>query len=241
MRCLRTEVTSIVFVLALAGQAAAVPILQPSSDDLWDISQGSVVTAHSPVLDWGGYYVSDIRNMFGYENVGYVEYTKTLFGDAPKGFVHWVEWETPEPITLRSFVLISGHDGEGRDANARGFSRFSLFAEGTPGNFDIQVYELFPSNPYSTTPAPPNTFIESRSYEWLELAANVTPVTSQRFRAEFVQYGDSVPSALGPRVHYLDGFDTFHPAVPEPSSFTIFTMLFLIGIFTYRGIARPTK
>jgi hypothetical protein len=172
--------------------------------------------------------------MFGHEVIGQAEYDRTIFGDAAKGFVHWVEWQTPEVITLRSFVLMAEHDEYGRDANARGFSRFTLFAEGTPGNFDVKVFELFPSNPYSTTPTPPNAIIESNSYGDLFLAANVSPVTSQRFRAEFVQYGDTIPSATGPRIRELDGFDTSY-AVPEPSSLIVWGLLGAsVGLVSWR-------
>lgn len=212
-------------VLFGVGQVKAEPIIEDSTLDLWDASQGSVVTAHSLVMNEGisaGSDVSDIRNMFGYEYVGHIEPTNTIFMENTKGFVHWVEWQTSEPITLRSIMLHAQHDGGPigggipgeRDANFRGFSRFTLFAEGTPGSFDIQIFELFPSNPYSTTPTPPNAILQGG----LQLAANVSPVTSQRFRAEFVQYGDnSVSHALGPRVMELDGYDTFI-VIPEPST-----------------------
>ena len=75
-----------VLVLFGMGQANAESLDIPPTD-LWDVGQGSVVTAHSPVLNWGGYSVSDIRNMFGYENIGKIEPDKTIFGDNAKGFV----------------------------------------------------------------------------------------------------------------------------------------------------------
>jgi hypothetical protein len=75
----------------------------PSSNDLWDISQGSVVTATSP-LDPG----NDGRDIFG-GHFGSDEYGNTIFADGqPAGFVHYVEWHTPGPVTVGGLCLVCG-------------------------------------------------------------------------------------------------------------------------------------
>lgn len=192
-----------------------------SSSDLWDVSQGTTVTANSPVKN-------DADQMFGGSGDS-PEISNTLFRDfQPRGTLHFVEWQTTAPITLRSFRLDASHDHPPRDINARGFSRFTLFAfNSSSGSFDTKLFELFPADPYGDTTAPPFSQITTNSTEnRLILDANVTPTTAQRFRTEFVQAGAPTdwPAASGPRIRELDGSSTFHAdvaAVPEPSSLTL--------------------
>ena len=66
-------------------------VVVPSTNDLWDISQGSVVTGTSGA----DVPYSDIRDMFGGQ-FSEVDPGTTLFADGrPPGFVHYVEWQTP--------------------------------------------------------------------------------------------------------------------------------------------------
>ena len=120
--------------------------------DFWDFSEGTVITNWSATK-------SDIRNMFG-GNYGPdfsgPEGTHMLFADNyPAGTVHFVEWRTPAPITLRSFSLQANHDGLPADALLRGFSSFRLFAEDPDtGHLDNMLYEISLTNPYGDTPEP---------------------------------------------------------------------------------------
>ena len=204
----------------LGPAALAIPV---STTDLWDVSQGSAVTANSPVLGPPYYstgYHSDIRDMFGgaFAPIGA---TVTMFQDyQPTGTLHWVEWETLAPITLRSFNLLADHDGPPRDATARGFSRFTLFAYNpATSSFDNMLFEVFPTNPYGDTVAPPYSMILTNpGKNRLELSANVVPTAAQRFRAELVQFGYWSGNASGPRVLELDGYNTFLPGIDEPPS-----------------------
>jgi hypothetical protein len=189
-RSLRNATTVFCVLLLVAASQAVPPV---ASDDLWDITQGAVVTDNSPVQS-GGHY-SDITNMFG-ECEGYPEACNTLFQDGqPAGTLHWVEWQTPEPVTLQSFHLLAYHDGPPRDANARGFSQFNLYYH--DGNDWVELYEYFPSNPYGM----------GSNGNVLALCDNVSETNAQHFRAEFVQYGN-YPAADAPRIVELDGFST---------------------------------
>jgi hypothetical protein len=229
-------------LLAAPAQATLIPV----NDDLWDVSQGASVTAHSGVLtDPNPFFVSDIRNMFGHVLTGTVEPANTLFRDGqPAGTLHWVEWQTAIDITLRSFALFAAHDGEPEDANARGFSRFTLYGFNPATNvFDIELFELFPSNPYGDTPSPPQGVSDSSNHI-LRIAANVAPTTTDRFRAEFVQFGFAAANRSGPRIIELDGFDTFHPAVPlqrvaEPRAVALLGIA-LSGALLLPGLRRRT-
>ncbi|MCD4726671.1 MAG: LamG domain-containing protein, partial [Pirellulales bacterium] len=182
---------------------------KPAGANLWDFSEGTVVTNWSKTK-------SDIRNMFG----GTFGNSVMLFSDGlPVGTVHFVEWQTPTPITLRSFSLRACHDGRAAGALLRGFSCFRLFAEDPDtGKFDIKLYEISPTNPYGDMPEPPYTHLDrSRGFQHMVLAANIPATTARRFRAEFVQFGPANRAFSGPRIIELEGFDTYYPdqAIPE--------------------------
>lgn len=177
----------------------------PSTTDLWDVSNGNVVTGNSAVLAG-----VDARDMFGAVAPASVEPGNLLFQDAQAaGFVHFVEWMTPSANTVASIVLNAGHDAPPPiDANERGFSQFRLYARNPNTNaFDILVFQYSPSNPYGTSTAPPNGLVFTNpGNNEIQLCVNIAPVTASEFRAEFVQYGDRTPSARGPRIFELDAF-----------------------------------
>jgi serine/threonine protein kinase len=174
------------------------------TDDLWDIANGVKVTANSPLGSHAD-VPHDIRCLFGHERGG-KDGQLSLFERAKPGFVHFVEWETPEPITLRSFFMKASHDGE----RTRSFRRFTLLAaDPETGRFDIKLFEIEPAIPYGQTPLPGTAFRARQGPAVLAFRANVTPVNTNRFRAEFEQNEDDDPLPLGPKVMELDGFDEF--------------------------------
>src|SRR5688572_18517686 len=89
-------------------------------DDLWDISQGSVVTATSGLIS-----SESQPGMFGSSDF----FASTIFADdRPNGFVHFIEWRTAAPVTVKRVRLFGG--GDGPDFNhAREFERFVLKAK----------------------------------------------------------------------------------------------------------------
>ncbi len=207
----------------LSAHAAAEPT--PVTTDLWDISQGITITANSSTL-------SDIRNMFGGAfgpafGCG-CESEHTLFRDGlPAGTMHFVEWRTLDPITLRSFHLFAVHDGPPFDARYRGFSRFVLYAKRSGSDSFEQIHEFSPSNPYGG----------GEQGSFLTLAANVASIEAQEFRAEFVQYGDIEPRASGPRIIELDGFGEALPSERNP----IVLVPALLTSFNYQALLRDRE
>ena len=175
----------------------------PVTNDLWDVSQGIVVTASAPM---NGCYLNpafpfDVRDIFGghlsapcNEPAG-----RAIFADGyAAGFVHFVEWRTPTPVAVRSFNLFAGGDGGGN--TAREFASFRLLAKSSGSSvFDLELYSMTPTHPY--------TYVGGSQY--LVVSTDITPVTSQEFRAEFVNRTDALPS--GPRIIELDGFSDFLP------------------------------
>src|SRR5436190_900771 len=80
-------------VLSLLAAATIASTPAQTADDLWDISQGTVITATSGPIP--GYA---IESMFG----GFSIVDWAYFSDTqPPGFVHFVEWETQGDVTDR--------------------------------------------------------------------------------------------------------------------------------------------
>jgi hypothetical protein len=202
-------------VLAVAAPASALPI---GIADLWN---GATVTANSPLIEWT---TSSASNMFG-GSFG-VEPANTLFADrlsTGAGTIHWVEWQTTTPQTIRSFELFAHHDGYPRDATYRGFDLFRLYAYNSGTNaFDILLYNLQLS--FGTPPYYDPTGALNPCLCVLDVLADVqSVVTTSRWRAEFRQYGAPSGDNDGPRIMELNGFDTsLQPApVPEPATIAL--------------------
>ena len=180
----------------------------PSTTDLWDISQGSVITASSAINP-----ATDGRDMFG-GTFSQAEPGDTVFADGqPDGFIHYVEWQTPGPVNVSSFNLFAAGDGPAAN-NAREFSQFVLKAKSGPlvTNYDLTLYTLVVTNhPYIFVDPVNNALV----------ATNITPVTAQYFRAEFTQY-TSGQGYDGPRVIELDGFGSNALTIAtQPSNQTV--------------------
>jgi hypothetical protein len=181
-----------------------------STNDLWDINSGAVVTSHS-----GEAEPYHIENAFGgrLPTVFGAQIFDHIFTDGrPAGFVHFVEWRTPAPVVLRSFNLHSQGDGENVD-NGREFQSFRLLAKtaGPTAGFQL-IYEFTPSHPYR--------FVNYS--QRLILSANVGPLLAQEFRAEFVDRGNRFWS--GPRVMELDGFSSMVAAEIRPAVELVWTV-----------------
>lgn len=216
--------TRCLFLLCLLtwGTERAWAVFPESLTDHWDVSQGNVVTGGSPLEPFSLH-----TNAFGGNSnhllSGHQERFNVIFDDVAVGQqLHWIEWQTPAPMTLRSFVLNAEHDGPPRDIFWRGFSRFTLFGYNeTTSAFDIKIFEIFPADPFGDTPSLLTAHVETNGdNNLLSLAANISPITTNRFRAEFVQPGDPGTGYLAPRILELDGYDQFYPGIPTPEPAT---------------------
>jgi hypothetical protein len=188
----------ILFVVALPADCADP---QSSTDDLWDLSEGAVVTGSSAIS--GGF---DARDIFG-GVFGTIDDGQCIFLDnqAPD-FVHYIEWQTPTDVTVGRFVLFAEGDGPASN-NQREFAQFVLRAKSSPGapDYDLTLFTYdVPDHPYAYVD-PTNRIV---------LYTNFTPVTAASFRAEFVQrttggFFDA------PRIWELDGYP-MEPIVTIP-------------------------
>lgn len=175
--------------------------------DLWDISQGTIITGNSPFDPaFGSPHPYDGRDLFGGHFGDYLpESGDAVFADGmPTGFAHFVQWKTIAPVTIGSFNLFAQADGD--PTFQREMGRFRLQAK-SPGSlvFDLTLYDAVITRPY-------NYLDVSQS---LLVSATIASVTAQEFRAEFYDVGGTPYG--GPRVIELDGF----APVPEPTSATL--------------------
>ena len=205
--------------LCVGFGATSVFALMPSYDDLWDISEG-YLNAGS-ITTSGMHTAGNKRNMFG-GNYGTSEIGNTLFSDDnSQGYTHSIEWVLNTPVTVGSINLVARHDSAG--ITHRGFSSFRLLA--WDGSDFVNMYTW--NSPPGATAYGGGPNYSSVSY--LELYEEVTPVTSNRFRAEFVQAGPRSWSS-GPRIVELDAYS---PVIPEPVTF----LLLGSGILGLLGVA----
>jgi hypothetical protein len=156
--------TSLLFFFASTLHSAT------SRPDLWDISNGITIAATSGIR--AGFSAADI---FG--AITSAEPGQTVFDDGlPEGFVHFVEWKTPNPITLTSFTLAAGGDGPALN-NEREMAKFVLKAKLRAGDPFVTIYTYTPTHPY-TFLGPDLTLVST----------SILSVDAQYFRAEFVQW-----------------------------------------------------
>jgi hypothetical protein len=184
-------------VAVVASAAWCVPAMGEGIvyDDVWDVSQGASVTGNSPTLS-----NSAAANMIG-GSYG-IESNNLLFSDSyGPGTIHWVEWMTLSPVTIRRFNLVASHEDP---VTRRSFDHFSLYA--WSGADWVALYDQDVPLPYGGGP----TYATTSTLELNEAVAAV--MSADKFRAEFRQYGN-VPSARGPRIQELDGSE-----IPEPAS-----------------------
>jgi hypothetical protein len=178
-------------------------------DDPWDVSQGTSIMGSSPVLN-------SAANLIG--GASGIEAGNVLFSDAyPAGYIHWVEWQTTDPVMIGQFNLVAIHETTDR----RSMDHFALFAW-TGGGWNTVLYDEDIPLPYGGGPNYPAS-------NYLELNAPVDNVVlADLFRAEFTQ-ASTVPSARGPRIAELDGY-----LVPEPSTMGLLVLGGLTAILRHR-------
>ncbi|HSV74644.1 MAG TPA: hypothetical protein VLH79_12870 [Chthonomonadales bacterium] len=154
---------------------------------LWGDSSGAEVTGHSPLVP--GHH---IRDLFGAAH-GTVENATVLFEDGqPGGFVHWVEWRTPDAVLLARFRLAARGDTPANPRN-REFARFRLLGRERPTEPWRTLDEWSPETSYSRGDGDPQPVVRD--------TALAEPVRARYFRAEFTQ----AEGVAGPRVIELEG------------------------------------
>lgn len=165
------------------------------TDDVWDVSQGAVVTRITPLDAAMGEPDSyDARDIFGgdFGKFAPERFAVIFSDDLVPGFVNFVEWRTKSPVTIRSFRLFAAED---EDHLYRGFTKFRLLAKPLGSTqFSVVLHEFEPKLPFTYLHDP-----------FLLIESDTKTVIASEFRAEFVSRTD-LPMNQGPRIIELDGF-----------------------------------
>ena len=193
--------------LTLSALLVAKVSAATSSTDLWDISQGSIVTSNSPM----GY--GAVSNMFGDNQVSVypLEIGNALFADWNNaGFVATVEWQTPFVINLTGYNLTFRGDPT---TGYRSIALFNLLGKKSISDSWHLLATYAPTGiQYTETPVE-----HTETFVTQEL---------RFFKAEFVQS----KNVYGTRIVELDAIAT----VPEPSSAGIFAAISALGLLRRR-------
>ena len=75
---MRKGLLAVIVFLFWASNASALLV---SNDDLWDVSQGSVVDDTSGAMNYSSSYYSNVNNMFGNDDPNSTERYNTVFRD----------------------------------------------------------------------------------------------------------------------------------------------------------------
>ncbi|VAW52440.1 hypothetical protein MNBD_GAMMA05-752 [hydrothermal vent metagenome] len=208
-----------------------------SDTDLWNFDNGNTVTSSS-ALDAGTLAI----NMFGNSTGNTVEPENVIFANQGAGAIQFVEWQTDSDVTLRSFVLNAFHDATATSfIDRRRFSDFRLFAYNNDTSIFDEIFSITASFPYGNTADPlTGNFLNDSNGPNFSLGVDLaTTVTTDRFRAEFVQAQSG--AFQGSRILELDGFSEFQfdntTVVPIPAA----AWLFGSGLLGLIGIARRKK
>jgi hypothetical protein len=184
----------------MMGLLTALPVaaqFSPSSGDIWDVSQGTILVLSTDLATVDGVANPyDMRDIFGGGFGSYApEQGNVVFANGKdEGFVNIVEWRTKKSVTVKSFRLFASDDPNTGD---HGFGTFKLWAKSIGSStFDTLLFSFTPAHPYKYEDSPNH----------LLSAANVKPTDAQEFKAEFTTWnGAGGSSANGPRIIELDG------------------------------------
>jgi len=190
MKFLHSSVVCAALVASAHGQA-------PTFDDAWDTWMGALVTGASEINPDAG----NAGALLGDEgqDIGF-PLTWTYFADGkPENFVHYVEWETPENVTVGQVRVFAW--GENWNNYGYEFDQMVIRAKSAGSDtYDVTVIVATP---------PFYDFIDWDTMLVIDQA--ITPVTARYFRAEFV-----TTSSVGPHILEIDGIAGDAPPPPPP-------------------------
>lgn len=185
--------SALLSALLTAGAGAQVIPITQSTTDVFDVSQGSIVTGSSGVAG-----MSVITAAFGAS--GGDEPGNVLMLDLQaQPFVHWIEWELPAPTRIGFINLFAADDGA---TSRRSFDAARLFYWNAGAGAWVQVVSYVPPHPY--VHQFPQTQMLAQGY------FPALPAAS-RYRAEFDQWqfvpaeGGFIAAYYGPRIMEIDG------------------------------------
>jgi hypothetical protein len=205
----------------LIGNGKVISPRQVSGSDLFDVSNGTVLTNWSgrstaggadPKPDRCGGISSVTQNpMDMFSGSSGSPCRATVFFDGQVvGTEHWIEWKTPKVVTVSSVGLFAAHDSI---RLRRSFSRFKFYVK-KQGQWKVikeYIPRINPALAYGggcgseSCPPPAQGYPNGNV---LAVCVNIPPTTGDEFRAGFVQWASSAERFSGPRLLQLDGYAT---------------------------------
>ena len=167
-----------------------------------DVNESGLFTQSAGLKVTGDSGAANVYNMFGATDRGKGDPdVATFFADKkPANYLHWVEWQMPNPVAIASAQLFAYHDNEKEIGYRfrRAFSRFKFYARPQGQKEWKQLVDFTPPLPYGQS-------LPGHPGDSLEMCFEVPSTTAREFRAEFVQAVDVLGQYSGPRVTKLDG------------------------------------
>src|SRR5712691_9378511 len=122
MRRISIAFFSIIVWDCVSGRgASAAATMTQVTNDLWDVSRGTVITANSP----SG--APPIAGILGFATGSQLQQDSYFADGKPAGFAHFIEFKTVNPVTIRSLSVWGGDDRNGGVPQARSFNEFKLY------------------------------------------------------------------------------------------------------------------
>lgn len=195
MRGLKSIVGGMLILCSSSALAAIVTPTHQVNNDLWDVAQGTTVTANS------GSGAPPIAGMIGFATGPQLSQDSYFADGKPQGFAHFIEIKTASPVTVRSLNVWGGDDRSSGNTLRRSFNEFRLF--GWNGTAFQLLLDLPITLPYAQQgpPGSDGALIVQSDFG--------NGFTTDRWRAEFVQPAAYNGTFFGPRVLEMDGFNTF--------------------------------
>jgi hypothetical protein len=169
-----------------------------ANDDLWDVTQGSVVTANSGMQEsapGSGIVVSSVDDAFGATDTAGDPGVATFRDDAPVGTVHSIDWRTPVPVLAGEFQMHAVH--ESTNGNQRAFDRVRLLGREFGSGQMLTLYESQMPIPFP---------IDGIDGARVERCVGLRPRLVQEFRIEFTQAGAMAGASNGPQLFELNAY-----------------------------------
>jgi hypothetical protein len=206
MRGVKLVIGGMLILCSSGAWAAIVTPVHQVTNDLWDVAQGTTVTANS------GSGAPPIAGMIGFATGAQLAQDSYFADGKPQGFSHFIEIKTVSPVTVRSLNVWGGDDRSSGNTLRRSFNEFRLFGwNGTAFQLLLDLPITLPYAQQGPVGSDGALIVQS------DFGAGFT---SDRWRAEFVQPAAFGGTFFGPRVLEMDGFNTFldgTTAVPLPA------------------------
>src|SRR5258706_1714281 len=121
MRGVSLSVGGLLLLLSSSTFAAIVTPIHQVTNDLWDVAQGTTITANSP----SG--APPIAGMIGFATGAQLQQDSYFADGKPVGFVHFIEYKTASPVAVRSLNVWGGDDRSSGNTLRRSFNEFRLY------------------------------------------------------------------------------------------------------------------